>query len=190
MTDLPCQPIQDEDWPTAISDLRDSFAGKLNVYRVMAHHPSLLRAWSPLRQHVVLDSALGSDRSEVVILRAAYRLQSDYEWNHHVSRARRLGFSEARILAVAGAPEGEDGLIVRAVDSVIDERCLPPDLEKELTLSLGREGVFDLIATIGFYFILGTLLLTYKTPIEAELAKPGVYQPVPKGPAPGRRNGS
>jgi alkylhydroperoxidase family enzyme len=154
----------------------------------MAHHPALLRAWTGLRQHIVLDSALGRDRSEVVILRAAYRLQSDYEWNHHVSRARKLGFSEERILALARTPEGEDGLIARAVDSVFDERCLPPDLEAELALAIGREAVFDLIATVGFYSILGTLLLTYKTPIEADLAKLGEYQPVPKGPAPGHRN--
>jgi 4-carboxymuconolactone decarboxylase len=190
MTDLPCQPIEDEVWPRTISDLRDGFAGKLNVYRVVAHHPALPRAWTSLRQHIVLDSALGRERSEVVILRAAYRLQSDYEWNHHVSRARKIGFSDERISALARTPDGEDGLIVRAVDSVFDERCLPPELEAELALTLGREAVLDLIATVGFYSTLGTLLLTCKTPIEADLAKLGDYQPVPKGAPPGHRNGS
>jgi 4-carboxymuconolactone decarboxylase len=182
---FPCQPIRNENWPAAISDLQDGFAGKLNVYRVMAHHPALLRAWAPLRRHIVLDTALGPERSEVVILRAAYRLQSDYEWTHHVDRARRLGFSEARIAAIAAAPEGEDGLIVRAVDRVVDDRCLPPELEAELAAALGREAVFDLIATVGFYSILGTLLLTYRTPVEPDIVASGAHRPVPKGPTPG-----
>lgn len=180
----PCQPIQNAEWPVSIADLLDGFAGRLNVYRVMAHHPALLRAWAPLRQHLVLDSALGPERSEVVILRAGYRLQSDYEWTHHVDRARKLGFSEARIAAIAAMPEGEDGLIVRAVDRVIDERCLPNELETELAGVLGREGVFDLIATVGFYSILATLLLTYRTPIEHDLLASGAFRQVPERRAP------
>lgn len=170
MTDTPCPPLSDADWPAAIADLQAGFAGRLNVYRVMAHHPALLRAWAPLRQHVVLDSALGPERSEVVILRAAHRMGSAYEWAHHVSRARRLGFDDARIAAIAACPPGEDGLIVRAVDALFDLRRLPAALEAELAAALGRAAVFDLIATVGFYSVLGHLLMTYGTPLDADVA--------------------
>jgi len=146
------------------------FAGKLNVYRVMAHHPALLRAWAPLRAHIVTDSALGAERSEVVILRTAYRFDSEYEWAHHVSRARKLGFSEARIAALRGMPDGEDGLIALAVDALLEERCLPEALEKALAAAIGRKAVFDLIATVGFYSVLGYLLMTYDTPVDADVA--------------------
>jgi 4-carboxymuconolactone decarboxylase len=177
----PCPPIQDTDWPEAISDMRDGFAGRLNVYRVMAHHPALLRAWAPLRQHVVLDTALGPERSEVVILRTAYRLQSYYEWTHHVDRASKLGFAKDRIAAIAeGSSAGEDGLIVRAVDRVIDDRYLPVEMEAELATAIGREAVFDLIATVGFYCVLGGLLMTYRTPIEPELSDGGALRQVPE----------
>ncbi len=173
---LPCQPIGDADWPAEIADLRTGFAGALNVYRTMAHHPALLRAWAPLRQHVVKDTALGPARSEVVILRAAHRMGSAYEWAHHVSRARVLGFSDARIAALrgvpdaAGGPAAEDGLIARAVDALFDLRRLPAGLEAELAAELGREGVIDLIATVGFYSVLGYLLMTYETPVDAGIA--------------------
>lgn len=175
MTDLPpavtpCPPLTDAEWPPEIADLRDGFAGALNVYRVMAHHPALLRAWAPLRQHLVKDSALGPERSEVVILRTGVRLGSAYEWAHHVSRARALGFSDARIAAIRDMPDGEDGLIVRAVDAIFDHHRLPPDLEAELADRLGRAALFDLIATVGFYSVLGTLLMTYDTPIDDAIA--------------------
>lgn len=167
----PCPPLSDADWPEALADLREGFAGQLNVYRVMAHHPALLRAWAPLRQHLVKDSALGPDRSEVVILRTGHRLGSAYEWAHHVSRARALGFSDDRIRAIAAMPEGEDGLIVRAVDALFDLHHLPPALEADLAAALGREAVFDLIATVGFYSVLGGLLMTYDTPIDPAIAE-------------------
>ncbi|SEM41737.1 Carboxymuconolactone decarboxylase family protein [Gemmobacter aquatilis] len=166
----PCPPLSDAEWPADIADLRAGFAGALNVYRVMAHHPALLRAWAPLRQHVVKDSALGAERSEVVILRAAHRMGSAYEWAHHVSRARVLGFSEARIAALRGVPEGEDGLIARAVDALFDLRRLPAGLEAELAGVIGRAAVIDLMATVGFYSVLGYLLMTYDTPLDAAVA--------------------
>ena len=163
-------PIQDNDWPETVADLRTGFAGALNVYRIMAHHPDLLRAWAPLRQHVVKDTALGLERSEVVILRTGVRLGSDYEWAHHISRARAIGFDDARIAAIRDMPQGEDGLLVRAVDAIFDHHKLPAELEAELTQAIGRHAVFDLIATVGFYSVLGTILMTYDVPIDQNIA--------------------
>jgi len=164
------EPIPDASWPDQIDDLRVGFAGALNVYRTMAHHPALLRAWAPLRQHIVKDTALGLERSEIVILRTGVRLGSSYEWSHHVSRARALGISDDRIAALLRMPEGEDGLLARAVDSILDQHRLPENLEAELMAEIGREAVFDLIATVGFYLVLGTILMTYDVPVDEKIA--------------------
>lgn len=170
LTPSPCPPLSDAEWPESIAEMRDGFAGQLNVYRTMAHHPALLRSWAPLRQHLVKDSALGPVRSEVVILRTGHRLGSHYEWAHHVDRARALGFTDERIRAIATMPEGEDGKIVKAVDALFDSHRIPPDLEAELAAAIGREAVFDLIATVGFYTVLGGILLTYDTPVDSEIS--------------------
>ena len=170
MTLSACPPLSDADWPAEAAALRDGFAGALNVYRTMAHHPALLTAWAPLRQHVVKENALGDELLEIVILRGAHRMGSDYEWSHHVSRARALGMTDARIAAVRGMPDGLDGLLVQAVDALFDTRRLPPALEAELTAVLGRPAVFDVMATVGFYSVLGFILLTYGTPLDAPVA--------------------
>ena len=171
MTEMPILPPLDDDaWPEAIADMKDGFAGQLNVYRTMAHHPDLLRAWAPLRQHVVKGSALGPERSEVVILRVAYRFGSRYEWNHHVDRATKLGFSAERIAAMRAMPDGEDGLIVRAVDMLIDDHRLSSKTETALAEAFGRKAIFDLMATVGFYSVLGYILMTYNTPLDAGIA--------------------
>ncbi|MCV2867488.1 carboxymuconolactone decarboxylase family protein [Defluviimonas sp. WL0002] len=184
MTSSPCPPLSDEDWPDQLRDMREGFAGSLNVYRTMAHNPALLRAWSPLRQHVVRDSALGPERSEVVILRTAHRLGAPYEWAHHVSRARKLGFSDARIAALAGQPEGEDAPIASAVDALLDTHRLPAALEAELAAIIGRKGVIDLIATVGFYSILGYLVMSYSTPLDDDIAEELARTPLQPGPQP------
>ncbi|MER8927741.1 carboxymuconolactone decarboxylase family protein [Mesorhizobium sp. M0859] len=183
----PCPPISDEGWPPEILDMEAGFVGAMNSYQTMAHHPALLKAWAPLRQHIVKDSALGPVRSELVILRTAHRLGSAYEWTHHVSRARALGFSDARILNMRGLPDGEDGLIARAVDELFDANHLSPELEAVLSAAIGRQAVIDLMATVGFYCILGYLLMTYNTPIDDDVATELIDRPLsPQGGAQGR----
>ncbi|RBI68748.1 carboxymuconolactone decarboxylase family protein [Vreelandella sulfidaeris] len=169
MKPSPCPPIADADWPDDIAELREGFAGALNVYRTMAHHPALLTAWAPLRQHVVKDNALGPELTEVVILRAGFRLGSAYEWAHHVSRALAQGFSDARVNAIRGVPQrstGLDGLIIDAVDALLDEHRLSKAQEAALAAAIGRTALIDLIAMVGFYSVLGYLLKTYETPID------------------------
>ncbi|MQW01941.1 carboxymuconolactone decarboxylase family protein [Sinorhizobium medicae] len=177
-TKSPCPPIADESWPAEIADMKAGFAGDLNIYRTMAHHPALLRAWAPLRQHVVRDSALGPVRSELVILRAAHRMGSAYEWAHHVSRARALGISDARIRDLRASPVGEDGLIARAVDALFDAGRLTADIEREISAAFGKQAVFDLMATVGFYSVLGYILMTFDTPIDDCVADEIAKRPI------------
>lgn len=177
MPTSPCPPISDADWPDAIGELREGFAGALNVYRTMAHHPALLAAWAPLRQHVVKENALGPALTEVVILRASRHLGSAYEWAHHVSRALALGLSPARIEAIRQMPDGLDGMIVRAVDALIETHGLAPAQEAALADAIGRDAVIDMMAMVGFYSVLGYLLNTYATPLDEGIAEEAKTHP-------------
>ncbi len=170
MTDkIAFPPLDPATWPDRISHLKDSFAGQLNVYRVMAHHPDLLASWSDLRAHVVTKNALSLERLEVVILRVATRLGSDYEWSHHVVRARALGMSDERIFSVAGDPQAmdaEDGLIVKAVDDLLDYTKIGPERLEALVALVGKTGVLDMMATVGFYKTLGCIVETFGAPLD------------------------
>jgi len=161
--------------------MRDGFAGRLNVYRTMAHHPALVRAWAPLREHVVLRNALGAQRSEVVILRTGHRLGAAYEWAHHVSRARACGMEDGRIASIAGPLADmtpEDAVIAGAVDALLDQHRLPPPDLAALTALVGVEGVFDVMATVGFYSTLGYIVATFQTPLDADVATELMERPL------------
>ncbi|KUF11360.1 carboxymuconolactone decarboxylase family protein [Pseudoponticoccus marisrubri] len=166
-------PLPPQDWPAALDDLRDGFAGRLDVYRTMAHHPDLLRAWAPLREHVVARPSLGPERSEVVILRTGRNLGSAYEWGHHVSRARALGMDDARIAAMRGPLSGmcpEDATLCRAVDELFADKRLSEDTQAALLALVGPPGLFDVIATVGFYSVLGYMVNSFDTPLDAAVA--------------------
>ncbi|MEM8571937.1 MAG: carboxymuconolactone decarboxylase family protein [Pseudomonadota bacterium] len=171
---LDLDPIFSGDWPPEISDMEQGFAGALNVYRTMAHHPALLRAWSDLRAHIVTRSALGPALLEVVILRTGFRLGSEYEWSHHVLRGREAGLSDARIAALRGDPgemDDADACLARAVDELFDGSQLSDATSREVVDLVGRPGLLDLMATVGFYSTLGFILNTAQTPLDAAAAR-------------------
>ena len=178
---MPLSPLADADWPPDLAHLQGDFVGRGNVYRVMAHHPALLDAWAGLRKHVVTGNALGAERIEVVILRAAHRLGAPYEWDHHVVRGRNAGLTDARIRAMAGpvaAMEPADATLARAVDALIADARASPDLQAELTTLAGTHGLLDLIATVGFYATLAFIVNSFDTPLDADIAEALARRPL------------
>ncbi len=179
--DTPYQPLSDADWPPELADMLPGFAGRLNVYRVMAHNPALLRSWAGFRDHVVVKNALGPQRSEVAILRTGHRLGAPYEWNHHVCRGRACGMEDARILSLRGAPEAmapEDAVIARAVDDLVDHARLSPPVRAALEALVGTAGMFDVIATVGLYSTLAFIVNSFDTPLDADVAAQMAERPI------------
>lgn len=167
-------PLTEQDWPPELADMLPGFAGSLNVYKVMAHHPDLLRAWAGLRAHLVTDSALAPQELEVVILRAGHRLGSTYEWAQHILRARATGMDDARIASIKGAVDGMtpgDRMLCVAVDDLFESARLAPATLSALMGTHGKAAVLDLMATVGFYSSLGFMLNTFETPLDDDATK-------------------
>lgn len=176
------QPLTDTEWPESAAGLRDGFAGALNVYRTMAHNPALLNAWAPLRHHIVKSSALTPQQSEVVILRTGHHMGAAYEWAHHVVRGRAVGLSDARIASLRGAladMQPEDATLARAVDETCADHRLSPDTQTALVALVGAHGMFDVIATVGFYTVLGVILNSFDTPIDDDIQAELARNPAP-----------
>lgn len=174
-------PLADGAWPAEIGELRREFAGALNVYRTMAHHPRLLAAWAPLRRHVVLQNSLPPRLQELVVLRTAFHARSRYEWSHHVARALAAGLSRREIDA-AGCGDPAAGLdpleqdVVLAVDELQANYRLSVILRDRLRGRLSVQQVLDLMALVGFYHVLAFMLETFDTPLDD-----GVPGEVPRG---------
>src|ERR1700733_9296849 len=76
----------------------------LNLFKVLMHHPTLVRRWTVFAGHVLRKQPL--PERELLILRIGWLNQAEYEWAQHVEIARREGISEAEIEGVKAGPKG------------------------------------------------------------------------------------
>jgi alkylhydroperoxidase family enzyme len=144
----------------------------LNVHRMMAHHPELLAAWTPLRQHIAAGGTLTPRHRELIILRVAALAGVAYEWHHHVARASRAGIGPAEIEAVqtAGAsawPDEKEAVLLAAADELFESLAVGETVWAGLTRQFTVPQIFDLIVTVGMYTTLAMFINSTGVQIEA-----------------------
>ena len=68
--------------------------GNLNVFKVMAHSPALMRNWLRKATPLLGDGlSLSARLREIAILRVAQNARSEYEFGQHIPIARAAGLS-------------------------------------------------------------------------------------------------
>jgi alkylhydroperoxidase family enzyme len=72
-----------------------------NLYRCLGNHPKLIAAWTEFSKMLRYDTRTPRAVRELVILRGAQWLRSEYEWAQHVVMARKAGVREAQIAQLA-----------------------------------------------------------------------------------------
>ena len=170
--DLKLAPLPPADWDPSLGQiLQDMKGDPINVHRLMAHHPALLKAWWDFRNYSVLGGALGRRRGELVILRVALHMKAWYEWGAHVERALACGLSREEIERVkqgGGAPgwAADEALLLKAVDELIADHGLSQATHAALRAHYSVKQVMDIIAIHGMYVILGCMINTWGLELE------------------------
>lgn len=155
-------PLPEAEWDPSLSSIRSGLQPVLNVHRMMANHPELLEAWSPLRNHIATGGSLLPRHRELIILRVAHRAGSEYEWYHHVLRGRVVGLADHEIEALCGStPVGatadETSLLV-ATDELFDRRSFSDSTWESLRAGFSVEQILDVIVTVGVYVTLAMVI--------------------------------
>lgn len=164
-------PLPLAQWPESLNDAQRQLQNPLNVHKVLAHHPALLQAWLPFRQHIVTGSTLDARQKELIILRTVYLTKTEYEWQQHVRRGRSLGISDdemARVRHGAGAFMGETAVLLQAVDETVQQHAITPVTLDALAGFYGKHQILDLIFTIGTYVLMALVINTFEVPLEGE----------------------
>ncbi len=163
---------------------------RLEVMRVLLHHPPLAKAVQTLLIMLLYKGRLLDERlRELVIMRIAWRTASLYEWTQHWRVARELGMGEADILGVRdwrgfagyGAPERA---VLAAVDETLDTGAVSPGTMAECLDILGSPAQgLELLAAIGNWRMFSQLLRSLRIPLEdgtAEWPPDGLAAPEPR----------
>ena len=66
-----------------------------NIFKVLAHHPALVKRWTPFAGHVLSKQTLPFRDRELLILRIGWLNQAEYEFAQHELIAKRGGVSDA-----------------------------------------------------------------------------------------------
>ncbi|MEL7186424.1 MAG: carboxymuconolactone decarboxylase family protein [Pseudomonadota bacterium] len=169
------KPLTIDQWDNSLQHVVDDMQGDpLNIHRLLANHPELLRAWWPLRMHSVTGGNLDQRDCELIILRVAVLTETWYEWAAHVDRGLVAGLSRVEIDRVAAGPaardwDERDRLMLTAVDELFHQRCITPQTLAELGEYLTERRVLDIVSLHGVYMNLACILKTWDVDIESRL---------------------
>jgi alkylhydroperoxidase family enzyme len=169
------QPLPLQEWNETLKEVLDDMDGKpLNVHRLMANHPQLLKAWWNYRNHSVSGGDLEQRDCELVILRVAVKMRCWYEWASHVDRGQVSGLSLSDIERVLEGPDAtgwatRDAVLLRAVDELIENRGITVETQKEIAAHFTPNQVLDVIAIQGMYATLGCMINTWGLELDSEV---------------------
>lgn len=170
-------PLPVNQWDVALQDIVADMHGQpINVHKLMAHHPDLLRAWWNFRNHAVSGGALGSRLGELVILRVAVHMKAWYEWASHVDRSLACGLSLVEIKrvkqgAVAPGWTQQEQAVLQAVDELVSEHAIAPATLTTLQQACTLQQILDLISIQGMYVILAGMINSFGLELDASVQK-------------------
>jgi 4-carboxymuconolactone decarboxylase len=79
--------------------------GILNLHRMMAHAPPLMKASGDMAMAFRTGAMLPRSLAEIVVLRTAQLVDCDYVWGRHLPLARAAGVTEQQIAEIAHWPD-------------------------------------------------------------------------------------
>jgi len=81
--------------------LEELWGSPPNLYRALGNHAPLAAAWTEFARAIRYESTTPRELRELVILRGAQLMRSEYEWAQHLKMARKFGVREAQIQTLA-----------------------------------------------------------------------------------------
>jgi alkylhydroperoxidase family enzyme len=172
-------PLSPEQWTDAA---REVFAfwgepdawengSRTNSQMVLANHPPLAMAFNNFGRHVLIESTAPAWTRELMTLRIAWHLRSQYEWHYHVGYALNLGMTMEQIAAVRTGPDAGiwseiDAAALRCVDELWGNSRVTDATWATLSAHYNTHQLMDLVFLIGQYVMLGWGLAAFGVQLE------------------------
>jgi 4-carboxymuconolactone decarboxylase len=145
-------------------------AKQVNLYRTLAHTPELLDAWIDwawaLREKCTTPRRL----REIMILRTAVVMRSEYEWHQHVPMAERAGVPSEKVHAITAWQssdlfDGAERAALMLTDAMLTGN-VPDAVHDELAHHFSASDLVELVLTAGFYAMVPRVLDACRVPVE------------------------
>jgi alkylhydroperoxidase family enzyme len=168
-------PLAEPEWDDSTREMLEPLrrAGQVyNIFATLARHPSLMKRWMVFASHILGKSTLPARDREIVILRAGWLCQAEYEWGHHVAIARNEGITQVEIDRVKQGPDAvgwdqHESALLKAVDELHTDAFISDATWKSLASRYNTQQMMDLIFTAGQYHLVSMALNSLGVQLEA-----------------------
>src|SRR5688572_11004646 len=144
-----------------------------NLYKALANHPRLVAAWTEFSKTLRHDTRTPRALRELVILRGAQVMRSEYEWAQHLAMARKAGVSEAKIRNLASwrtsseFSEREKAALALAED--VTRGRVSDETYREARRHFDDHDYVELALVAAFYAMVGRMIDAMGVELEPEM---------------------
>jgi 4-carboxymuconolactone decarboxylase len=143
----------------------------INLNRVLAHSPNVLRNFMRLGNSLLFHGVLPPPLRELAILRVAELTGAQYEWAHHVPIARQAGVGDEQIAsltdwATSAHFDARERAVLAYVDSVTSRVGVPDEVFSEARVHLSEAEVVELTLVAGYWGMVARLLVALQIDVE------------------------
>ena len=143
-----------------------------NLYRALGNHAPLAAAWTEFARAIRYESRTPRTLRELVILRGAQVMRSEYEWAQHLKMARKAGVRDAQIAALAGWRESPEFDATEKAALLLAEAVTRADVTDEVYAAVSKHfdhaTYVELSLTAAFYAMVGRMLDAMRIQLEPE----------------------
>lgn len=143
-----------------------------NLYRNLANHPKLVAAWTEFARSIRHESRTPRNLRELLILRGAQLMRSEYEWAQHLRMARKAGVTEAQIAALAGWRSSvefdEREKAALALAEAVTTGHVSDEVYDQALRHFDHQDYVELSLTAAFYSMVGRMLDAMRVQLEPE----------------------
>jgi alkylhydroperoxidase family enzyme len=159
--------------PALSKKLEELWGTPPNLYRALGNQPKLVAAWAEFARTLRHDTRTPRALRELVILRGAQLMRSEYEWAQHLPMAREAGVREAQIVALAKWRSSKEfdarEKAALALAEAVTEGRVSDQVYAEASKHFDHADYVELCLLAAFYAAVGRLIEALGVQLEPEM---------------------
>jgi alkylhydroperoxidase family enzyme len=138
----------------------------LNLYSTMLRHSGLYAPRASFGTYLRGETSLPPRTRELLIMRTAFLIGAEYEWAHHVERARRAGLTDGEVSRIAAGPDAagwseESRAVLRVADELRREAFITNRTWGVLAKRYDTKQLIEIVFTVGGYTMTGLAINSF-----------------------------
>ncbi|MFX0082616.1 MAG: carboxymuconolactone decarboxylase family protein [Candidatus Hodarchaeota archaeon] len=164
--------IDIKDHETSVKEYIRQKGTIFNLRATLMRHKDLFLRWGLFANQVFVRSEIPPREKELIISRTAWLCKSEYEWQHHITGAKRAGlFSDQLIDRIKEGPDAEgwdpfDATLVRAVDELYTDNFISDSTWNILSERYKINQLIEILFIVGYYNLLALVLNSLGVQLE------------------------